>query len=89
MNKSLLTDRIVNKVVSKKIVNKLIVDTVLLGKAGKMKKDSECGQPFAPKLRFSVSSIEIQRSKLYNIWYPLCMSLYISIPKHSGSPDAR
>ena len=88
MNKSFLTDRIVNRVVNKKVVNKLRVDTVLLGKAGKMLKRFSMWPAFCPKIAFLFSSIEIQRSKLHNLWYPLCMSLYISIPKHSGSPDA-
>ena len=89
VNKSLLIDRIVNEVVNKKVVNKLRVDTVLLGKAGKMLKRFRMWPAFRPKTAFFFfSSIEIQRSKLHNLWYPLCMSLYISIPKHSGSPDA-
>ena len=88
MNPVLLTDRIVNKVVNKKVVNKLRFDTVLLGKAGKMLKRFRIWPTFRPKIAFLFSSIQIQRSKLHNLWYLLCMSLYISIPKHSGSPDA-
>ena len=52
MNKSLLTDNIVNKVVNKKVVNKLRVDTVRLDKAGKLLKRFRMWPAFCPKIAF-------------------------------------
>ena len=34
------------------------------------------------------SAIKIQCSELFNHWYSLCVSLYISIPKYSVKSDA-
>ena len=62
MNKSLLTDRIVNKVVNKKVVNKLRADTVLLVKAGRSKTGLSPPVKYFTCLVFAVS---------------LCVSVYM------------
>ena len=76
VNKSLLTDRIVNKAVNKKVVNKLRVDTVLLGKAGKMLKRFRMWPAFRPKIAFFIF---FNRNTTFKIAKSLVSTMYVAL----------